>query len=93
MKTIKEYRSQLVKLKASMVQNIKQEYLEGKTLKEIGKKFGVTRRIFYLWVPLTEEEKDIHLAKVKELKKMGTPRGKRKRKTKIKNVQATEYET
>jgi transposase len=92
MKTIKEYRSQLVKLKASMVQNIKQEYLEGKTLKEIGKKFGVTRRIFYLWVPLTEEEKDIHLAKVKELKKMGPPRGKRKRKTKNKNVQVTEYE-
>lgn len=74
-----------------MIYNIKQDYLEGKTLPEIIRKFGITKRVFYLWIPLSESEKDIHMAKVKELKKMGPPRGKRKRKTKIKNVQTTEY--
>lgn len=86
-----EWRTRLAGFKIKVAQSMKVDYLNGKTIPEICKMYNISRTIVYKWVMPTDEEMAIHDAKLKELKKYGPPRGKRKLRTKIKNIVNPSY--
>lgn len=88
MKKLEDWNKEIKKLKRKVAQAIREDYFRGKTIKEITKKYGVTRRTAYSWMKLTDEERQIHEESVKRLNKIGRPvdKDKKKRKIKIKEV-------
>ena len=87
------WKLRVAKIKADSAQEAKQLYLAGSTIPEIMKQFGITKKTFYDWVNITDEEQKTHMTQIMDQNKMGRPitRGRKKKSIQVKDVAKANY--